>query len=273
MADNKAEIVVDGNATGWRRAMQEIVQSSRDGTKQVEVHFGVLARTAETVRGHVAALAAVFAGIAAAGIKSAASHVDALNDVADATGASIENLSALEDVARRTGTTMDVVGAALVKFNQALNAATPDSSVASALKAIGLNAQDLKRMDPAEALHQVALALDGFADDGNKARLVQELFGKSLREVAPLLHDLAEKGRLNATVTRAQAAEAETFNKSLFGARTELENMARSISAAVLPQMTRLMEQFSEGIRIAGGFGQHHPWPRAKQPRPFSWSA
>ena len=43
--------------------------------------------------------------------------VDALNDLKDATGASIENLSALEDVAARNGTTFDTVGNCATKFN------------------------------------------------------------------------------------------------------------------------------------------------------------
>ena len=59
------------------------------------------------------------------------------------------------------------------------------------LKAIGLNAQELRRIDPAEALQRVAVALNRYSDDGNKARIVQELFGKSVRE-APFMKDLAE---------------------------------------------------------------------------------
>ena len=60
------------------------------------------------------------------------------------------------------------------------------------LKAIGLNAQELRRIDPAEALQRVAVALNRYSDDGNKARIVQELFGKSVREVAPFMKDPAE---------------------------------------------------------------------------------
>ena len=55
------------------------------------------------------------------------------------------------------------------------------------------------------------MALAGFADDGNKARLTQELFGKSLAEVAPLLKDLSTQGTLNAKVTKEQADAAEQF--------------------------------------------------------------
>lgn len=45
--------------------------------------------------------------------------VDALNDLKDATGASIENISALEDIARRTGGGFGTVSTSLIKFNGA----------------------------------------------------------------------------------------------------------------------------------------------------------
>lgn len=184
--------------------------------------------------------------------KTAVDGIDALNDLADATGASVENLSALEDAAKRTGTGVDVVGSALVKLNQVLAAAKPGSEQAAALQAIGLSAEDLRRLDPAEALLKVAQALSRFADDGGKARVVQELFGKSIREVAPLLKDLVEQGQLNATVTKAQAAEAERFNKELANAKKNAEDLSRSIASALLPALNKLFDRSKkEGVLAA----------------------
>ena len=83
---------------------------------------------------------------------------------------------------------------ALTKFNAVLNEAKPNSEQERVLKAIGLSAQELRKIDPAEALQQVAQALGRYADDGNKARIVQELFGKGVREVAPFLKDWPRAG-------------------------------------------------------------------------------
>lgn len=181
-------------------------------------------------------------------VKNTNDGIDALNDLKDATGASIENISALEDIAGRTGTSFDTVGAALIKFNGALNDAKPDSDVARALKAIGLEAQTLKQLDPAEALRRTAVALGDFADDGNKARLVQELFGKSLREVAPLLNDLKEKGSLVAKVTTEQAEEAEKFNKQLF----ELEKNAKDAGRALVSDLVTGLNAAGKAYRESG---------------------
>lgn len=168
--------------------------------------------------------------------------LDALNDLSDATGASVENLSALEDIAARTGTQMSTVGDAVIKLNKALGDAKPGSEVAAAFKALGLSAEELKRVDPAEALRLVAVALSGYADDGNKARVVQELFGKSLKDVAPLLKDLAEAGKLNATVTKAQAQEAENFNKQLFALQKNIADVARDVSGPLLTTLNKFFQ-------------------------------
>lgn len=178
--------------------------------------------------------------------------LDALNDLSDATGASVENLSALEDIALRTGTQMGTVGDAVIKLNKALGDAKPGSEQAAAFKALGLSAEELKRIDPAEALRRVAVALSGYADDGNKARVVQELFGKSLKDVAPLLKDLAETGRLNATVTREQAQAAEAFNKQLSAIQKNATDVARDISGPLVSALNKFFQEL-DNARAAYG--------------------
>lgn len=185
-------------------------------------------------------------------VKNIAQGIDAMNDLKDATGASIENISALESIARRTGGNFDTVSTTLIKFNQALGAtAKPGSEAERVLKAIGLNAKELRDMDPAEALRVTAVALNQFADDGNKARAVQELFGKSLKEVAPLLKDVAEAGGLVATVTTKQAEEAEKFNKELYKMQATLTDVARDLSGPVIAGFNA----FAEGLRNASKEG------------------
>jgi hypothetical protein len=209
------------------------------------------ARMAKAFNLASAALAGIGAGIGLGGLTaffaSVVNGLDKLNDLADATGASIENLSALEGVALRTGTSLDTVGSALVKFNNVLKDAEPGSKAAAALQALGLNAEELKRIDPAEALRRTAVALAGFADDGNKARLVQELFGKSVKEAAPFLKDLAEQGALVGKVTREQAEEAEKFNKQLFALQTAAVDASRAIAGPLVSSINTLIDKLKEG--------------------------
>lgn len=202
--------------------------------------------------------AALGASISVAGItqfvKATIDGIDALNDLKDATGASIENLSALEDIAVRTGTSMDSVSTALVKLNQTLNTAKPGSEAAKALEAIGLSAEELRKVDPAEALLEIAKALATYADDGEKARLTQLLFGKSIREVAPLLNDLANAGKLNATVTTQQALEAEKFNQQLSSMYKNASDVAREISGPLVSALNGFFATLSKASNNKDGF-------------------
>ena len=168
--------------------------------------------------------------------------LDKLNDLADATGSSVENLSALEDIAVRTGTSFETAGSALVKFNKELTDAKAGSEGAEIFKRLGLDAAELRRIDPAEALMATAKALAKFADDGSKARYIQVLFGKSVQEAAPFLKDLAEKGTLVATVTTQQAEAAEKFNKQLYQFQKNSQDAGRSLMTDLLPYMTQYVE-------------------------------
>ena len=232
----------------------------------LEKDLGKATRIAEQAAGRInsafrttgAVIGGALAGIGIAsvvqGFRSVVDQLDALNDAADATGASIENLSALEDIGRRTGAAFEDVSSILIKFNNVLKEADGKNGASMALKAIGLDAEALKRIDPAEALRQTAVALSQFADDGNKARLVQELFGKSVKDAAPFLKDLAEAGKLNATVTTAQAEAAERFNKQIFAIEADIANFARTIVSSVLPAIQKLTSELNDGIEAYGGF-------------------
>lgn len=214
----------------------------RDSAQQINVAFGATA----------AVLGSAFAGLSLTGfIRSTAAGVDALNDVKDATGASIENISALEDVALRTGATLDTVTSTLVKFNSVL--ATPERE--SIFRALGLDVAELKRLDPAEALRQTAVALARFADDGDKARVVQELFGKSIREAAPFLNDLAAAGELNARVTGQQAEEAERFNRNLSELVATSTQLARTLVGPVVSAINELTTRWRTAQATFGGPG------------------
>lgn len=218
--------------------------------------IGPLTAIRSLTAGIVAGLSGVSLG---ALFKGFVDGLDSLNDAADATGSSVEKLSALEQVALRTGTSLqDSVTPSIDKLNQALRAKA-DSEQARALRAIGLSAEELRQADPADALRKVAEALSGYADNGDKARLVQTLLGKSARELAPFLKDLAEKGDLVSQVTTEQAASAEKFNQQLALLTTTATNAGRSIAADMLPslnQMAQLFLELKNGPGLVASIGQ-----------------
>jgi hypothetical protein len=232
------------------------VRIAQKSAAQMDASF---AKVNSTLAGLGAIIGTAFAGAGVAGIsqfvRSNVDALDALNDTKDATGSTIDKLSALEDVARRNGGTLDDVTGILVKFNQSLNSATDKNAAGQALTAIGLSAKDLRELDPADALQKVAVALQGYADDGNKARLSQELFGKSIREAAPFLNDLAEAGKLNGTITEEQAKAAERFNKQLFELQKNISDAARAFTSDLIPALSGFLREYTAGKEAFGGTG------------------
>jgi hypothetical protein len=222
---------------------QNAMVSSQDG---ITSSFGSMKMAAFAAAAALGAMGLAF--------KNIVNGVDALNDLKDATGASIENISALEDVALRTGTSFDTVGAALIKFNGVLKDNKAGTATAEAFKAIGVSVDELKALDPAEALRKVAVAFSGFADDGNKARIMQELFGKSTRDVAALMKDLAEKGQLVATVTTEQADEAEKLNKEFAAMSKNVTDLARDIAGPLVSAFNEFIKKQREA-KENGKFG------------------
>ena len=222
--------------------------------ENVRASMDRMGRTAGVLTSSLALIGVGSGGALGLVAKEVINGVDALNDLKDATGASIETLSALEDVAMRTGTSMGSVGTALVKFNSVLKDTKPGSDAAAILDGLGLSLEALKTMDPGEALRTTAVALARITDDGTKARVVQELFGKSVREVAPFLKDLAEQGALVAKVTTEQADEAERFNKQMFNLQKNVQDGARALTGALLPALNDSIERFKLAYSAAGSF-------------------
>lgn len=252
---------VEADATRLTGALGKI---SRDGFKGLEMSarqsIGALEGRIEglaSVASRVAGALAVLGGGAAFlnGLRDSINQLDALNDAADATGASIESLSALETIGRRVGTSFDTVSAILIKFNAQLEAAAdPGSEAAQAFKAIGLSAEELRRLDPAEALQRTAQALSGYADNADKARLIQVQFGKSVRDAAPFLNDLAKAGDLAGTATKELTQQAETLNKNLaiFGAN--VEDAKRGLLSGLIPALNEAADRARDGADVFGSY-------------------
>jgi hypothetical protein len=166
----------------------------------------------------------------------------AIKDLAEGTGSTVENVSALENALRLNNRTLAEAQPILVKFNGALKEADGKNGISQALNAIGLSAADLRKQDPVAALRSVAQALQGYADDGNKARIVQELFGKSVADVLPLLNDLADTQAEATKGIREATEEADKFEKNLARLKTQAADLARTLAGPVVAGLNKMFE-------------------------------
>ena len=210
--------------------------------------------------GAIGALSALAVPVSVAGIASVFNEsrkaIDGLKDLADASGASVGNLSALDNIARSTGGNLETVSSILVKFNGVLADADPSKGVGATLKAIGLSVEELKRLDPAEALRVTAVEIEKLGSETDKARVYQELFGKATRDAAPFLKDLAEAKRLDAKLTDEQVEQVDRFNKEMAKLQASAGNAARSLSVVVAGALNTVIDRFKEGQKEGKNFWQ-----------------
>ena len=72
--------------------------------------------------------------------------------------------------------------------------------------------------------------------------------------MAPYLKDLGEQSTLVAKVTKAQAEEAEKFNKELFALQKNVQDVARSLTGPLVSALNDSIALFREGAKEGKSF-------------------
>lgn len=239
---------------GSMRAVSDrfsVIQSSMSG-------FSSALTGAASAAGPLGAALAVAASAAGA-LVSTTRHLNDLNDAADVTGQSIEELSSLLNTLAPYGHGLDVISTASERLVKAMTQADDEAKGAGeAFRLLGVQTRDAHgNLRPTQdVLEDVAKALSEYDDGTNKTALAMAIFGRSGAALLPVLKDLAEAQRRGATLTTEQAEEAEKLDRSVRELMTRLTQMAQSVAATVIPQINRLIEQFILGREAAGGFVQ-----------------
>jgi hypothetical protein len=176
-----------------------------------------------------------------------------LDDMAQKTGSSVENLSRLQKVASQFGQDFGAVDTAISKLSKGL-AGIDDTGgkTAKALQAIGISAQFVKTNDPSQVMVQVAKNLQNYSDGAEKAALATDLFGKSGVEILPYLNDLAENVDKYTGSTAEAAAKAAAFQDALGGFKVKFEEASTSIATSLLPAFDQIISKFNEAVKEGG---------------------
>lgn len=175
-----------------------------------------------------------------------------LNDLADITGASVEELSRLSNQAAIAGTDFNTLQGYVSKLAVAMTKTDDESKdVARAMQFLGVTTRD-----PAKAFQEIAVKLSQYEDGIGKVALATALWGKQGAQVLPLLKDIADLQDVGATVTKKQADEAENLQKNLARLSVESRGFANVILNDAVPAVNRLIERFNVGAKSAGSFGQ-----------------
>src|SRR5574340_28431 len=201
------------------------------------------------------------AGVAiAAGMAVAAYAVEALikrvgdfQDLAEKMGDMATNVASLAVPAAVGGAAMDQVSAAAVKLNKNLLGVDDESKDAgAAVKALGLDLQDLKSKAPSDQLRTIAQAMAQFDESTEKSQVAVALFGKAGAELLPFLKELGNEQERSSILSAAQIKAADDFSDSQ--ARV-LEITKQTIAGFVIdyiPALTETISATAEWIKESG---------------------
>ena len=166
-----------------------------------------------------------------------------LDDMAQKTGASVENLSRLQKVANAFGTEFEAVDAAVAKLAKGMAGADEvGTKTQRALAALGISARDSahKLRDPAEVMIETAKALQRYQDGAGKTALINDLLGKSGANLLPYLNDVAESVDEFGAVSAETAARAAKMQDSIGRLRVKTDELATTVGLAAAPAVDDL---------------------------------
>jgi hypothetical protein len=243
---------------GVADAAGPMIAKLREAEKAGESSFGTLSEMAGKFKGVLLAVTAGIATAAAAGaalIGSAIKDLGDLDDLAQKTGSSVENLSKIQKIVTVFGPDMESVSGALNKLAKGMATVDDESNKThKALTAIGVASKDAsgKLRDPAEVLVDLAKKLQGYNDGAAKTALITDAVGKSGADLLPFLNDLAENYEKVTGVSAEAASAAAGFQDQLGWAKLRLKEVSTSIAIDALPALTDLAGAFLDVAKRQG---------------------
>jgi len=180
-------------------------------------------------------------GLATNSIKGA----DALNDLAQKTGVSVEALARFKKAASVSGTDLESVSKALIKLSKGMNdaATTGKGPAAEAFKILGISVTDasgkLKSSD--KVMIEVANRFKTMPDGAQKTAIALQLFGKAGADMIPMLNMGGEAiDKMSTKMTAAFAAKADEYSDKLAMLQGKIGGIGTSIAIALLPALDAL---------------------------------
>ena len=251
----KAQVDGEGAIAGLAKGLGGLKSQADNAGKGL----GGMLSSAGGLSGALGSLIPLVSGVGLAAMaKGAIDAADNMNDLAQKTGVSVEQLSKFQQAADASGTSIEAVGGAMVKLNR--NMATGNKDAADALKELGINAQDangkLKTSD--QIMLEVSDKFSQMADGAKKSAAAQALFGRSGAEMIPLLNggrDAVES--LSATMSTKFAKSADKLNDGLVELQAKLLTFGVAIGEKLMPHLEKLTDML---ISVADGFAALPKW-------------
>ncbi|RCX08627.1 phage tail protein [Extensimonas vulgaris] len=252
MASNRAQILISA------------VDQTKTAFDSIKRGLGGLTDTAKSVNGILAKLgvAVSVAGLTEM-VKSAIDTGDALDEMSQRVGVSVETLSVWKPAAEQAGVSGESFEKGLRKLSTTmLEAATGSEDAARGFSAVGV---EFKNQDGTlRATDQVLLDLaerfKSMPDGAEKTALAMRVFGKSGAELIPFLNQgrdgidelAAEMQALGVQMSSETAAQAGNFNDALDKLKLATTSIGNQIIASLLPALNDMAGGMVESAKQGG---------------------
>ncbi len=245
MADSIAKIVLEGE------------NRSRQAFREVETSLRSLDQNASGLRDSLRGLAAGL-GVAAFGawVKSSVDAADALDELSEKTGLTVERLSELQYVAKLSGASADDLNKGLRALANTM--AQGGDAFANFSRATGVTVDVTKGLDA--VVTQLAAGFAKLPDGYIKTALATDLLKRTGADLAPLLSQGAdgiarlseEARRLGVVVSADTARQAAQLNDNLDRLNASATGLGNAIAASTVPAMSQLVTRMAEATREGG---------------------
>lgn len=237
---------------GYTAGLDKAEKEAAKRAKAIEGAFDTAATGVGIAFGAMAAAAAGAFAVISQGIDKAASF----QDIADMTGGSAEGFANFAVSAKVAGVEMNDLASASVKLTKSLTGVDDESKAAgAALKAIGINIEDFKKLRPDEQIEAVAKALGNFEEGAGKTAVALDLFGKSGANVLKFLKDYQENGGAVNILTKEQIKAADDYGDTLTRNQAKLGLYVSAVSTSAIPALNALTLVITDVIKEMTGLG------------------
>ncbi|ERS88845.1 hypothetical protein [Halomonas sp. PBN3] len=202
------------------------------------------------------------AGAAAGGIFGIANSTATLGDDVAKTSAKIgistQELQELRYAAERSGVSTQKLDSSTERFVKRLGEARQGGGAAAkAYEQLGLDANKLAELTPAQSLRVVADELAKVENHSDRVALAAQFFGREGVAMINMLKDgsagldqyARDARRVGFALGDDAAAGSEAFKDAMLDAGLSLQGMKNTIGAELMPAITDLMKEFSGWMR------------------------
>lgn len=256
MANADARLRIDGDTTGFERAMRRVSGLGEKTGNKLTTDF----RAAAGALG-VALSGAVFVNW----IRGAADAADQLGKLSTRIGVDTKNLAGWRLAASEAGvefqTLANTMQAAQVRIGQA-SAGTGEA--AKYIKALGLDVAALAALSPDQQLLRVTEALDKIESPAQRAAASAAILGEAAKDLGPLLRNgaegIAEAQRaaeaFGVAISKTDTAKIELANDALGRVALAAQGAGTQFAVALAPYILAASEYLQELGTRGEGFGQ-----------------